>query len=175
MLTIWCSASISSSSSVSSSLMISLFYDPKSAFSIKKNRSVEKKMIATQTFSSKSLSEQIEDVTKACFVKSSYVRASQAMRKGRGSSFKLPFPSFVGNKVRENQTKPFLSVLVSFQSGKWKYRIYINRKATRAAVSMMHKGMHRKLKETTGGCGIVIKTNIPVTRTGWEYGPGCSA
>lgn len=40
---------------------------------------------------------------------------------------------------------------------------------------MMYKGMHRKLKETTGGGGVVIKTNIPVTRTGWEYGLGYSA
>ena len=36
---------------------------------------------------------------------------------------------------------------------------------------MMYKGMHRKLKETTGGWEVVIKTNIPVARTGWEYGP----
>lgn len=39
---------------------------------------------------------------------------------------------------------------------------------------MMYNGMHRKLKETTGGGGVVIKTNIPVTRTEWGYGPGCS-
>lgn len=59
-------------------------------------------------------SEQIEDVTKACFLKGSYFRASQATGKGRCSSFKLPFLSFIGNKVRENKTKPFLSALVSY-------------------------------------------------------------